>query len=57
MLYDHEADPNENANIAGRPELAPMVERLSAMAAQRRQADQTWDATHGSEPLRDEGSV
>ena len=49
MLYDHEADPNENANIAERPELATTVERLSAMAAQRRQADQAWDATHGSE--------
>lgn len=28
MLYDHNEDPKENKNIAGKPELGPVVERL-----------------------------
>jgi len=51
MLYDHEADPNENTNIAERAELAPVAERLSAMLARRRQADRDWDDAHaGASP-------
>ena len=29
-LYDHQSDPAENVNIAGRPEHAELVEQLSA---------------------------
>ncbi len=32
-LYDHEADPGENINVAGRPENAELVAELSAMLA------------------------
>ena len=28
MLYDHEKDPNENLNISGNPEMAPIIEDL-----------------------------
>lgn len=31
MLYDHQTDPDENHNIAGRPEMAEVVRRLSLM--------------------------
>jgi hypothetical protein len=31
MLYDHDADPMENVNIADRPENKALVERLSKM--------------------------
>ena len=27
-LYDHDADPDENANLAVNPECAPLLERL-----------------------------
>jgi len=46
MLYDHEADPDENTNIAERPALSAAVERLSALLAGRRQADGAWDAAN-----------
>ena len=29
-LYDHQADPQENENVAGLPANAPGIERLSA---------------------------
>ncbi len=29
-LYDHEVDPGENTNIAGRPETKALVEQLTA---------------------------
>ena len=29
-LYDHENDPQENENIAGRPENAALLEQLAA---------------------------
>lgn len=32
-LYDHEADPGENANVAGRPENAALVTELAAQLA------------------------
>jgi len=31
-LYDHEADADENANVAGQPENADTVRRLAAMS-------------------------
>jgi iduronate 2-sulfatase len=34
MLFDHEADPQENNNIAGLPENAPVVAHLSGLIAQ-----------------------
>jgi arylsulfatase A-like enzyme len=34
-LYDHETDPGEMANLAGRPEHAEMVEQLSKLLHQR----------------------
>jgi arylsulfatase A-like enzyme len=32
-LYDHEADPGENANLAGKPACAELVKRLDAQCA------------------------
>jgi len=29
-LYDHQADPQENQNVAGKPENAALIERLAA---------------------------
>ena len=49
MLYDHEADPGENTNVATRPELAATVGALSGMLARRRQADRAWDEAHAPE--------
>ncbi len=34
-LYDHQADPAENTNLASRPEQAGLVERLTAAVRQR----------------------
>ena len=31
MLYDHEKDPDENVNIAEKPELVDTVKRLHAL--------------------------
>ncbi len=35
MLFDHQVDPLEQANLAERPELAPTVERLTRLLHQR----------------------
>lgn len=37
-LYDHQTDPCENQNIAGQPENAPVIERLSAQLQAHRAA-------------------
>ena len=34
-LYDHETDPDELSNLAGRPELQATVERLRELSAAR----------------------
>ena len=39
-LYDHESDPQENANLAALPEHAALVNRLRA------ELERHWDAKH-----------